>query len=152
MIPTETKKRLIRFYLWGTLGLSTEVVFTALVDVYHAIRNNTPIDWGLSGHSYIWMFFIYGLGAILFPMVHKHLKGFHLIMRIFLIALGVFAVEFITGFLLDKLTGHCPWQYTSKLNIMGYIRLDYLPAWMGFAFLIEKADELFVDMTDRLPL
>ena len=137
------QKKLLRFYLWGTLGLSTEIVFTALVDVYHAIRNHTPIDWGLTGHSYIWMYFIYGSGALLFPLVHKHLKGFQLLLRIFLIALGIFIVEFITGFVLDKLTGHCPWQYTSRWNVMGYIRLDYLPAWMVFAYIIERADELF---------
>ena len=46
-------KTLLRFYLWGTLGLSTEIVFTALVDVYHAVMNHTPINWGLTGHSYI---------------------------------------------------------------------------------------------------
>lgn len=143
-------KTLLRFYLWGTLGLSTEIVFTALVDVYHAVMNHTPINWGLTGHSYIWMFFIYGVGAVLFPLVHKHLRGFQLLLRIFLVSLGIFAVEFITGFILDKVTGHCPWQYTSRWNIMGYIRLDYLPAWMGFAYLIERADELFEKMTGTL--
>ncbi len=144
------QKTLLRFYLWGTLGLSTEIVFTALVDVYHALRDHTPINWGLTGHSYVWMFFIYGVGAVLFPLVHRHLRGFQLLLRIFLVALGIFVVEFITGFILDKLTGHCPWQYTSRWNIMGYIRLDYLPAWMGFAYIIERADELFEKMTGTL--
>jgi uncharacterized membrane protein len=141
------QKTLLRFYLWGTLGLSTEIFFTAAVAFYHNVREHTPIDWGLTGHSYVWMFFIYGIGAILFPLVHRHLSGFPLLLRIFFIALGIFAVEFITGFILDKLTGHCPWQYTSRWNIMGYIRLDYLPAWMGFAYLAERADELFERMT-----
>jgi uncharacterized membrane protein len=62
--------------------------------------------------------------------------------------LGIFVVEFITGFILDKFTGHCPWQYMSRWNIMGYIRLDYLPAWMCFAYIIERADEVFDGMID----
>jgi uncharacterized membrane protein len=143
-------KTLLRFYLWGTLGLSTEIFFTAAVAFYHSVKDHTSIDWGFKGQSYIWMFFIYGVGAILFPLVHKHLKGFQLILRIFLIALGIFVVEFITGFILDKVTGHCPWQYTNRWNIMGYIRLDYLPAWMGFGYLIERADELFEKMSGTL--
>ena len=117
---------------------------------YHAVKDHTPIDWGFKGQSYIWMFFIYGLGALLFPLVHHHLKGFQLILRIFLIALGIFVVEFVTGFILDKVTGHCPWQYTNRWNIMGYIRLDFLPAWMGFGYLIERADELFEKMSGTL--
>jgi len=144
------QKTLVRFYLWGTLGLSTEIFFTATVAMYHALKDQTRPDWGLSGHSYIWMFFIYGIGALLFPLGHKHLRGFHLLLRIFLVAIGIFIVEFITGFILDKVTGHCPWQYTNRWNIMGYIRLDYLPAWMIFAYVIERADELFEKMTGTL--
>ena len=141
------QKSLLRFYLWGTLGLSTEIFFTAFTAFYHSLRDHAPIDWGLSGHSYVWMFFIYGSGALIFPLAHGHLRGLHLLLRIFLIAIGIFVIEFTTGFILDKLTGHCPWQYTSRWNIMGYIRLDYLPAWMIFAYIIELADELFEKMT-----
>lgn len=141
------QKTLLRFYLWGTLGLSTEIFFTAFADLYHSIAAHKPIDWGLGGNSYVWMFFIYGLGSVIFPLGHKHLRGFHLLLRIFLVALGIFAVEFTTGAILDKITGHCPWQYSGRWSILGYIRLDYLPAWMIFAYLIERADELFDKMT-----
>ena len=144
------QKKLIRFYLWGTLGLSTEIFFTAISDQCIAISEHKPVDWSLTGHSYVWMFFIYGLGSVLFPLGHKHLKGFHLLLRIFILAIGIFAIEFISGFILDKITGHCPWQYTSRWNIMGYIRLDYLPAWMLFAYIIERADELFETMTGTM--
>lgn len=145
-------KTLIRFYLWATLGLSSEIFFTAFSDLYIAIHDHKPIDWGLSGHSYVWMFFIYGSGALLFPLTHKHLKGFHLLLRMIAIAIGIFIVEFITGFILDKVTGHCPWEYTSQWNVMGYIRLDYLPVWMIFAYIIERADEMFERMTNRLEI
>jgi uncharacterized membrane protein len=141
------QKALIRFYLWATLGLSTEIFFTAFSDLFIAIRDHKPIDWGLGGHSYVWMTFIYGSGSLIFPFGHRHLKGFHLLIRIFLIAIGIFVVEFITGFILDKVTGHCPWEYTARWNVMGYIRLDYLPAWMVFGYMIERADELFDKMS-----
>jgi uncharacterized membrane protein len=141
------EKTLLRFYLWGTLGLSTEIFFTAMVAMYHSLRDHTKPDWGLSGHTFVWMFFIYGSGALLFSLGYKHLRGFHLLLRIFLVAIVIFMVEFVTGFVLDKLTGHCPWQYTSRWNIMGYIRLDYLPVWMIFAYIIERADEQFEKMT-----
>ena len=144
------QKSFLRFYLWGTLGLSTEIVFTAFTDLYHSLMDHKPIDWALTGHTYLWMFFIYGFGSIIFPLGHKHLRGFNLLLRIFLVSIGIFAIEFITGFILDKLTGHCPWEYTSRWNIMGYIRLDYLPAWMIFAYLIERADELFEKMSGTL--
>ena len=140
-------KHFIRFYLWATLGVSTEIFFTAATHLYNQVMDHQPIDWKLTGHSYIWMFFIYGLGSFLFPLTHRHLKGFHLLLRIFAIAIGIFIVEFITGFILDKVTGHCPWQYTNRWNVLGYIRLDYLPAWMVFAFIIEQADEMFDRMS-----
>ena len=143
-------RHLIRFYLWATLGLSTEIFFTAFTDFFISIRDHKPVDWGLPGHSYIWMIFIYGGGSLLFPFGHKHLNGFHLLVRIFIVAVGIFAIEFTTGFLLDKITGHCPWQYFGKWSVMGYIRLDYLPAWMIFAFIIERADEIFDAMAAKM--
>ena len=42
-----------------------------------------------------------------------------------------------SGYALQLLTGKCPWQYTSGWHIMGLIRLDYAPAWLFFAFLLE---------------
>jgi uncharacterized membrane protein len=140
-------KKLLRFYLWATLGLSTEIFFTAFTDLYIALREHKPVDMSQTGHTYIWMIFIYGAGSLIFPFGHKHLRGFHLFLRIVIVAIGIFAIEFTTGFLLDKITGHCPWEYSGRWSVMGYIRLDYLPAWMLFAYIIERADEIFDKMS-----
>ena len=38
----------------------------------------------------------------------------------------------------SQITGKCPWEYTTGWHIMGYIRLDFTPAWMFFSFIIER--------------
>ena len=142
-------RHLLRFYLWGSMGLTTEVCFTALHTIWHRFTFNLPLELSLEGNTYIWMFFIYGTGAFIFPLLHtpyvSQIKP--TLFRILLMAVGLFAIEFVSGFLLDKLTGHCPWLYTSRWAVMGYIRLDYLPAWMLFSYIIEQADALFEHMT-----
>ena len=144
------KMNITKFYLFGTLGLSTEIVFTAFLKLYHMLLGNLLFNLKLEGHSYIWMFFIYGLAAILFPPVFKYISRFWLPFRLLIIATGIFLVEFITGWILDIATGQCPWQYTNKWNVCGYIRLDYLPVWILFGFILEKANNLFNKMTERL--
>ncbi|MDB5227513.1 MAG: hypothetical protein JWN78_1706 [Bacteroidota bacterium] len=144
------RKTVILFYLFGTLGFSAEIIFTALVSLYRMIKGQLPFDLKLEGHSYIWMFFIYGSAAILFPPVYKLIERYPMLIRLLIIALGIFAMEFITGALLHLITGKCPWEYTSRWNICGYIRLDYLPFWMLFAFILEKANLLFERMVDGL--
>ncbi|MBS1626017.1 MAG: hypothetical protein JST83_18500 [Bacteroidetes bacterium] len=136
-------RKVLRFYLWATLGLCTEIFFTAFTDLFNALSEHKAPDWSLTGHTYVWMIFIYGAGSVIFPFGHHHLKGFHLLLRIFIVAVGIFAIEFTSGFILDKILGRCPWQYSGPFSILGYIRLDYLPAWMIFAYMIERADEIF---------
>jgi hypothetical protein len=137
------KRIFIKFYLFGTLGLSSEIFYTAGIDLYHMLRGDISLNGKLQGVSYVWMFFIYGLTAFLFPPVYKIIERFPMLIRLLILAGGIFIVEFITGWMLDITTGKCPWEYTSRWNVCGYIRLDYLPIWMFFAFILEKANTLF---------
>jgi uncharacterized membrane protein len=66
------------------------------------------------------------------------LKERPLVLRLLIYVLGIYIVEFSTGFLLEQITGKCPWEYTSGWHIMGYIRLDYFPTWLVFAFIVES--------------
>jgi hypothetical protein len=134
--------------LFGTLGLSAEIVFTAILHQYDMLEGVRPFDLKLQGESYVWMFFIYGLAAVLFPPVYLRLKELSWPARLLVYAIGIFAIEFSTGWMLDLSIGKCPWEYTSRWNICGYIRLDYLPVWMLFGFILEKANLLFDKMTD----
>jgi uncharacterized membrane protein len=126
------------FFAFACIGITTEIFFTAISSVVESMLNNEPISWRLLGFSYIWMFPIYGLIAFLAPIVFGLLSKYPLILRLFLAAIVIFCVEFITGFLLDQLTGSCPWEYKHGYHVMGYIQLEYLPAWMLFVFMIEK--------------
>lgn len=82
--------------------------------------------------SNLWIDFVFGVNRswifIKIPAVFKNVFS----------AIVIFIVEFISGFILDQLTGSCPWEYKYGYHVMGYIQLEYLPAWMLFVFMIEK--------------
>jgi uncharacterized membrane protein len=130
------KQRLFLFCAFGCIGITTEIFFTAIVDLIDMIQAGS-VDLKLKGNSYIWMFPIYGLAGILFPLLMPYFEKFHALIRAAIYATGILIVEFITGALLDVFTGSCPWEYKAGWHIMGYIRLDYFPLWAGFGFMIE---------------
>lgn len=130
------KNRLITFALFGCFGITAEIFFTAIYNFVLQAQDGV-YNFRLMGQSYIWMFFIYGLIAILLPPIYFRLSQLPMLVRTLIYALGIFIVEFITGFLLEQLTGRCPWEYQTGLHILGYIRLDYAPAWMFFGWGME---------------
>jgi len=130
--------RLIHLLFFGTLGVTTEVAFTAGSDLLAQIRSGGPVSFSLQGHSYAWMFFIYGSAAILLPIFLPAVIRWSLPIRLLIYLAGIFIIEFAAGFLLDLLIGRCPWQYDAPLAIAGYIRLDYAPFWAAFGFLLER--------------
>ncbi len=132
------KETIFYFIAFGCLGITTEIFFTALSDVVLSIKNRKKINYSLTGHSYIWMFGIYGLVAIFLPPAYDFLANLPLLVRLLIYALAIFIVEFITGWLIEKITGKCPWHYDTTWAVKGYIRLDYLPFWMVFGWIIER--------------
>ena len=140
------KNRIIAFTLFACIGITAEIFFTSFYDNITSVMEGRTWDWSLSGNSYVWMFFIYGPASFLIPFVMDKMGKLPLLARLVVYSIGIFAVEFASGFLLDKLTGACPWEYKTGLHIMGYIRLDYLPAWMGFSFLLEKLVVIFREL------
>jgi len=120
--------------LYGGLGITTEVFFTAIVDLIDAANFN---DLSLTGHSYIWMFPIYGITSILFPIGFNLLKELNRLFRYLIYGSVILLVELITGYLLEQFTGMCPWEYQTGWHFGGYIRFDYLPLWMLFGAMIE---------------
>ena len=121
------------FIIYGFCGLLIETLWTGFTS---AIRG----DKNLKCNTYLWMFFIYGLG-VFFEPVHELIRPIIWVYRGLIWAALIFAVEFVTGFALERTIGSCPWDYggTSALSIKGYIRLDFLPAWfclgLGFEYL-----------------
>ncbi len=129
------KKRVFAFVLYAGLGITTEVFFTAFVDL---ITSGSVDNLALRGYSYIWMFPIYGLTSVVFPIGFEVLKKWNRILRYFTYAVVILIVELITGFMLEQTTGSCPWEYQVGWHFGGYIRFDYLPLWMLFGAIIEE--------------
>jgi len=125
--------RIAQFFLFGWMGITTEVFFTAAMAVGHALEAGQPINWQLKGHSYPYMLPIYGSMALLFPIFYKHMGHWRTPVRWLAIVLGIYAVEFTTGLALAAAIGRCPWHYETGWHVMHVIRLDYAPAWLAFA-------------------
>lgn len=140
-------KNLLLFLSFGCLGITTEIFFTAIMDNLIAYNQGQDVDVGLTGHSYAWMFFIYGFGVLAFKPIYNLLNSKPLIVRLLLYAICIVIVEFMTGFLLDAIIGECPWHYTEGIHLMGFARIDYIPFWMIFVFFMEKV-YLFINNLD----
>ena len=129
------KKHIFLFVAFACVGITTEIFFTAIKQV---INNWPQADWALKGQSYIWMFPIYGIAGVAFPIIIPYIEKIPFIIRMCIYAIGILIVEFITGGLLDFFTGKCPWEYTTCWHIMGYIKLEYFPLWALFGGMVEK--------------
>ena len=128
---------LIRFIIYGCVGLFMETVWTGLGSAIKGDKN-------LKCNTYLWMFPIYGMGIVLEP-VHEFIRGFLWIYRGFIWAAIIFSIEFATGFILKQTLGNCPWNYDGNgavlTSIKGFIRLDYLPVWFSVGLLFERAHD-----------
>lgn len=141
LMPFSQARRGHTFFMvivFACLGVTTEVVFTAISDFI----NNEPLcgksKWALAGSSYVWMIFVYGLIPLIGHYIHERVRYRPIWQRLLLYVGFVYVIEFTSGLLLRAITGHCPWEYTTGWHIMGLIRLDYLPAWLFFCFMIEQ--------------
>ncbi|SHJ01063.1 Putative ABC-transporter type IV [Lutispora thermophila DSM 19022] len=64
--------------------------------------------------------------------------------------LTIFAIEYLCGWALDSILGHCPWDYGEGiLSINGYIRLDFTVAWFFTGLLYEKVHD-FLTMLQNI--
>ena len=125
-----------RYAIYGIMGWFIEVIWTGL---FSALMG----DWRLVSHTYLWMFFIYGLAVFLEP-VHERIRHYFWAVRGIVWMVAIFFLEYTTGFLLDVITGSCPWNYAGKTpfsTVSGYVRLDYAPAWFGAGLLFEKVHD-----------
>jgi len=134
----------IRFVLYGLGGLCGEVVFTALTE------SLPRRDWRLQGTSYLWMFPIYGLLAILYEPVHDLIRDLPWWVRAVIWALGFTAVELVSGWLITRLFGRCPWDYVAagkRFAINPYIRWDFFVVWAVIGLALEPVHDFLVRLT-----
>ena len=130
----------LRLLLYSLLGLVVEVVYTAVYGAAEAVVDKRPVDPKLTGHTYLWMLPIYGLGGLLFEQVYGAVLGWHWVARGLLYCVGIFLIEYLAGWVIEKLTGSVPWDYSRRRwHVHGKIRLDYLPVWFVFGLFLEHA-------------
>lgn len=135
----------IRFILYGLGGWCGEVLFTALSD------SLPRRDWRLVGTTYLWMFPIYGLLVILYEPVHDLIRDYPLIIRALIWAIGFTAVELISGWLIERVTGRCPWDYSDKrFAINAYIRWDFFVVWAIIGLALEPVHDFLVRLTPAI--
>ena len=132
---------------FACFGITVEVFFTA----FTALLTQNPLCgkplMAMAGTSYVWMAFIYGLIPILGILLHDKAKPIPFWIRLPLYVVIIYVIEFVSGYLLQLVTGSCPWHYTSGHNIMGLIQLDYFPAWLIFSWLTEQ---IYIFMNTRV--
>jgi len=137
----------IRFVIYGLLGWCMEIVWTAVTMTLKGEQQG----WRLEGKSYLWMFPIYGLAAPLFEPLHDLLRPRPWLLRGSLYVLGFWTVEYGMGWLLRRLTGVCPWDYSrARWHVHGLIRLDYAPAWFLVGMGLERLHDLLVRLTPAI--
>ncbi len=145
---------MLRFLIYGLLGWCGEIVWTAGYDALSGTTRapgdtvgRVPLGRAerlrLSGRTYLWMLPIYGLAAFLFEPAHDAIRALPWPARGAIWAAGIFAVEYAAGWLLARLTGRCPWDYSyARASVGGYIRLDYAPVWFCVGLLLERVHDV----------
>ena len=108
-----------RGFVYMCLGCLAEVSFTSL--------KNFPI---LEGKTQLWVFPLYYFGSIYgFEILYKYIKNKSIILRAFIYGIMILFIEYIAGYLIKKIIGKCPWEYTNNFNVSGLINLSYLLLW-----------------------
>lgn len=123
---------LTRFVVYGTMGWIVEILWTG----FGSLLRRDP---RLRAQTYLWMFPIYGGGAIAFERLHWQIMAQPWFVRGLIWCTAIFAVEYASGWVVRRVVGQCPWDYReAPLNVAGLIRLDYAPAWFVLGLLFEQ--------------
>ncbi len=139
-MPPRRLRRSERAAAYALVGTVTEVVFTA---IERTVRSSTR-SAHLEGHTYLWMPPIYALCAVLYEPVHDRLRSAPLEQRAAAYAAGIIGVEYLSGRLIQRVTGVVPWDYTgrSRFQLHGATRFDYAPLWAAAGIALEPLDDI----------
>ena len=137
----EFREFFYNFLRCGVAGWCLEIVFTSVESILAK-------DMRLFGRTSLWMFPIYGMGALLGPISRSMDQWIGDANRLslrdkfwrhgFNDMVLIFVAEYVTGAFL-KAKNMCPWDYSGRMfNIDGLIRLDFAPFWFGTGLLFER--------------
>lgn len=130
------------FLIYAFLGWCTEVVFEAMVHGRFINRGflNGPVCP------------IYGFGVLIVVVLLTPLKA-HLLPLFLGSVLLTSALEFATGFLLEKVFHDKWWDYSNEpFNIKGYVCLRFSVAWgLACVFVLDIVHPLIFELVSHIP-
>ena len=129
------------------LGMTSEVFFTAFMALYKQKAFCGKPLISMTGFTYVWMAFIYGLIPILGVLFHHNVAHWKIWFRLPFYVVLLYFTEFISGYILKLITGSCPWEYKDGWNIMGFIELQFFPFWLFFTWMVER---LYIFINNRV--
>ncbi len=139
-----------RVLFYACLGVAAEIVFTAFCAKI-GLRLTPDLDdaaarrsWRLKGHSFVWMFPIYGAGLLGFEYVHDALRSAPWTVRGLTYVVALFAVEYASSVLLMTVTGARVWRWIGPGAIRGHIHLAMAPVWFAAALALEPLHDMLV--------
>ena len=120
----------LRFLIYGMIGWSIEILYTGVEAFFKK-------DICLTGKTYLWMFPLYGSVVFLEPLFWL-LRGQNPLIRGGVYMCCIFAAEYLSGTVIRRITGVCPWDYGGgRLSVEGLIRWDFAPCWFAVGLLYE---------------
>jgi hypothetical protein len=138
----------VRILFYACLGVAAEVLFTAacarigIVLTPDLDDSEARTTWRLKGHSFVWMFPIYGFGLLLFEVVHDALRTAPWLVRGLCYVSALYALELIASMLLVRLTGRHVWRWVGRGALGGHVHLAMAPLWLAAALLLEPLQDL----------
>ena len=136
---------LLRFLIYGALGWCAELVWTAITNrAFHRVDT-----WLLEGYTTLWAFPMYGSAAFFYEPLHDALRSQFLLVRAAAYLIGFWAVEYIGGWLVWKIAGQKPWDYSKSPGgtLNGLIRWNFVLVWPLVGLALEPIHDLLVKVT-----
>lgn len=121
---------LAKFILFGMIGICGQLIITA------AKRSLVERKLDLSGEASVVLLPVYGLIAIIYPIIAIHLGSLQWYLRGAIYMLAFYVFQYVFGLALVKMK-ICPWKYTSGWSLHGLIRLADAPIWFICGLAVE---------------
>ncbi|MFO1519678.1 MAG: hypothetical protein U1F57_08480 [bacterium] len=159
----------VRLPVYVAIGLIAEVLYTAVMDLIDPkflcswnvfgiqAPTATPPAWAgqgrdvrARGYTFLWMMPIYA-GMVFLEPIHDAMHLWPWFLRGIVYLLLIWFAEFVTGWLIEKISGRCPWDYSySRYSFKGYIRWDFALNWFVFGFIFEYFHPRLLALTPHL--
>ncbi len=101
------------------------------------------------GETSLWAFVFYGIGGLLFEALHDSLRSQFFLMRGLVYLLVFWAIEYLGGWLVLRITGKMLWDYSKSPggSLHGLIRWNFAPVWPLVGLGVEPVHDLLVQLT-----